>query len=215
MNISIECLPASGAEAARQVRQQVFGSEWRLSLPQVCEYHPGRQLTLVARDRSSQEPVAALTVAETTGDAEVHGRVGLSFLKGERVARHTQLAVLKPYRGLNLSIRLILEAQRRFVAPQNIRYTWLLFDAARASGSLLCALLGFHCGSAVIRAEHGPCRLLFRDELSVSAQSGNRRGWAYLTALAESKSVPEVEPLFSRRLDATGRGESISPPPAT
>ena len=105
MNVYIEC-DGPGAKAASRVRQQVFGREWRLTLPPLSECAPELQLTLVARDRSNQEPIAALTVLETTGNAEIHGRLGLDYFNEERTARYTQLAVLKPYRGMNLPVRL-------------------------------------------------------------------------------------------------------------
>jgi hypothetical protein len=179
MNISIECLAAS-AEAACQVRQQVFGREWRVTLPQLSEYPPERQLTLVVRDRTNQEPVAALTVVETTGDAEMHGRLGLSFFKGERTARYTQLAVLKPYRGMNLPVRLILTARRRFVGPKQIRYTWLLFDAEHAKTSSLCSLLGFGASRRRFLTEYGCSRVLTRDEATTQAELCDRRAQSWL-----------------------------------
>ena len=163
MNLSIECLPAS-APAACPVREQVFGREWRVILPNLSEYPADRQLTLVARDRSNQEPIAALTVVETTSDVKTHGRFGLSFFKDERAARYTQLAVLKPFRGLNLPVRLILDARRRFVDPRQIHYTWLLFGAERARTSSLCTLLGFGARSSSFLTEYGCSRVLMRDE---------------------------------------------------
>jgi hypothetical protein len=190
MNISIECFADSGAEAASQVRQRVFGREWRLTLPQLSESDPERQLTLVARDRSNQEPVAALTVVETTGYAELHGRLGLSFLKRDRVARYAQLAVLKPYRGMNLPVRLILEARRRFVGPKQIHHTWLLFDAERAKTSSLCNLLGFGASRRRFFTEYGCSRVLTRDEISPHAELCDRRAQRWLDG-TEPKGVVE------------------------
>lgn len=170
MNISIECV-ATSAAAARQVRGEVFGREWHVTLPELNQYAPERQLTVVAHDRANDEPVAVLTVLETTGEEEMHARLGLSFSNNERVARYTQLAVLKPYRGLNLPVRLILEAHRRFVGPKEIRYTWLLFDAARARASSLCSLLGFSASSRRYLTEYGCSRALTRDETTMQARS--------------------------------------------
>jgi hypothetical protein len=130
------------------------------------------------------------------------------------MARYTRLAVMPQYRGRSLSMRLILEAQRLFVAQENIRHTWLLFDAARASTSLLCAMLGFNCGREVIRSEHGPCRLLTRDELSLTAQDGNRRGWSYLTALGMADGIPEESLFPYPAVDRFGIAQSIALPPA-
>lgn len=173
MNISIECVESSAA-AACQVRNEVFGREWHATLPDLNQYAPERQLTLVAHDESSHEPVAVLTVLETTGEQERHARLGLSFFNNERVARYTQLAVLKPYRGLNLQVRLILEAHRRFVGPKEIRYTWLLFDAERAKASSLCTLLGFSASSRRFLSEYGCSRALTRDETTMQARSCDR-----------------------------------------
>src|SRR5215467_2458802 len=102
MDISIECVAPSAAAVCR-VRNEVFGREWRVSLPDLSQYPPERQLTVVAFDRSSldtskHEPVAVVTVLETTGQEELHRRFGLSHFNHERTARYTQLAVLKPYR---------------------------------------------------------------------------------------------------------------------
>ena len=172
MNISIECV-ASSAAAACQVRNEVFGREWHVTLPELTQYAPERQLTLVAYDGSSHEPVAVLTVLETTGEEEMHSRLGLSF-HDERAARYTQLAVLKPYRGLNLPVRLILEAHRLFVGPNDIRYTWLLFHAERARTSSLCSLLGFSASSRRFLTEYGCSRALTRDEATMHARSCDR-----------------------------------------
>jgi len=173
MNISIECV-ASSATAACQVRNEVFGREWHVILPELTQYSPERQITLVAHDRSSDEPVAVLTALETTREEEMHARLGLSFFHHERVARYTQLAVLKPYRGLNLPVRLILEAHRRFVSPRGIRYTWLLFDAERAKTSSLGSLLGFSVSSRKFLTEYGCSRALTRDETTAHAKSCDR-----------------------------------------
>jgi hypothetical protein len=96
------------------------------------------------------------------------------------VARYTQLAVLKPYRGLNLPVRLILEAHRTFVRPKEIRYTWLLFDAARARTSSLCQLLGFSASSRRFLTEYGCSRALTRDESTMQARSCDRTAQSWV-----------------------------------
>jgi hypothetical protein len=178
MDISIEVVAPSAA-AACQVRSQVFGHEWHVTLPDLSQYPPERQLTLVAFDRSSHdgakhEPVAVVTVLETTGQEELHRRFGLSHFNHERAARYTQLAVLKPYRGLDLPVRLILEAHRSFVGPMEIRFTWMLFDAERAKSSSLCTLLGFRASSRQFLTEYGCSRALTRDERTARARSCDR-----------------------------------------
>jgi hypothetical protein len=181
MNLSIECLPAS-APAPCQVREQLFGREWRVILPDLSEYATDRQLTLVARDKSNQQPIAALSVVETTSDVKTHGHLELSFFKDERAARYTQLAVLKPYRGLNLPVRLILGAQRRFVEPRQIHYTWLLFGAERARTSSLCTLLGLGASSRSFLTEYGCSRVLMRDETATLARSCDCHAQSWLEA---------------------------------
>jgi hypothetical protein len=179
MDILIECVPAS-ADAATQVRQQVFAREWQVTLPRLTEYDPKRQLTLVARNRSNQEPIAVLTVLETTGDTKLHSRLGLSSFEGDSAARYTQLAVLMPYRGMNLPILLITEARKRFVGPKQIRYTWLMFDAERAKSSSLCHRLGFGTSPGRFLTEYGCVRILTRDERSPGAALCDRKTRTWL-----------------------------------
>jgi hypothetical protein len=187
MDISIDCV-ASSAAAACQVRNEVFGREWRVTLPDLSQYPPEGQLTVVAFDGSNHEPVAVVTVLETTGQEELHRRFGLSHFNQERAARYTQLAVLKPYRGLDLPVRLILEAHRRFVSDTEIRYTWMLFDAERARTSSLCTLLGFRASSRKFRTEYGCSRALTRDERTTRARSCDRLAQSWVDE-AEHGSV--------------------------
>ena len=179
MNISIESVPVSDESVCR-IREQVFRCEWRVLLPSLSQYSPERQLTLVARDRSTEEAVAALTVVETTNDSEMHNRFGLCSLQSGRTARYTQLAVLKPYRGMNLPARLILAARERFVCPREIRYTWLLFDAEHARASSLCRLLGFHASWRTFLTNYGCSRVLTRDEFSAAAEVCDRQAQCLL-----------------------------------
>ncbi len=199
----------------QNVENRVFHVEKRIELPRLEVPSDRMVCRLIARAACNGEAVGSLSVVETGTDAPILRRYA-NLVGGDsgRAVRYTRLAVLPDYRGYSLSMRLLLEAERRFVAPENIQYGWLLFDAARAANSLLSTLLGFRCGSDVIRSEYGPCRLLFRDEMSITAQNGNRRGWAYLTALAASNSVPEVESLFSRPFGATSHAAAVPLPPA-
>jgi GNAT superfamily N-acetyltransferase len=189
MSISIECVTASDAEAASHVRQQVFERELRLNLPRLSECNPEGQLTLVARDTATHEPIAALTVVETTGRADLHDRLGLAFIKGERAARYTQLAVLKPYRGINLPVRLILEARRRFVGPRQIHYTWLLFDADRVRTSSFLNVLGFGARGTRILTEYGYSRVLIRDDTSPQAALCDERARRWLQETGHGRLV--------------------------
>jgi hypothetical protein len=199
-----EACSAGDVQAIRYLEDRVFRKEMGIKLPALEEAPGATAFRLLARRASSGEPVATLSVVESNAPGEILRR---------RMARYTRLAVLPECRGRSLSMRLLLEAQRLYVARENIRHTWLLFDAPRASTSLLCTLLGFHCGQAVIRSEYGPCRLLSRDELSFSAQDANRRGWAYLTALGMAGGIPE-ESLFPYPVCGPASHEAIALPPA-
>lgn len=138
----------------------------------------------MACDRSNREAVAAVTVLETTGNIELDCRLGLSFSVRERVARYTQLAVLKAHRGINLPVRLIIESRRRFVGPKHIRYTWLMFNAERAKTSVLCNLLGFAASRLRFFTEYGCVRILTRDETSLEAALCDRRAQNWLEEAA-------------------------------
>jgi GNAT superfamily N-acetyltransferase len=155
---------AATLAAADRVREEVFGREWNQSLPRLGSHDSTQMVTLIARTEAGAQPIAALTLLDTTADSEVHHRFELPFEDGIRVARYTRLAVLKPYRGLNVPLQLILEARRRFVATAEIGYTWLLFDAERAASSSICRLLGFHASARTFRTEYGLSRVLWRSE---------------------------------------------------
>lgn len=108
--------------------------------------------------------MGTLSVVDTTGDSELHAKYGLSFDRGTRTARLTQLAVLKPYRGLKIPLKLIFEAYRRFVWTRGFDVTWLIFDAATAQSSLYCSILDYEMSSGVFTAEYGKIRVLLRSE---------------------------------------------------
>ena len=176
MNFVIEPVKdALAAARATYVREEVFGREWKLQVPPLPASHSAGMLTLIARPESQFEPVAVLTVMETTGDQELHRRLGLAFDEGARIARYTQLAVLKPYRGLNLPVQLVLAARRQFVVPRHIDYTWLLFDAERAGSSSFCKLLGFRASLETFDTEYGCSRVLIRkDGAAITGVNGWR-----------------------------------------
>src|SRR5262245_25417392 len=100
---------SSSAAAAAYVREQVFAREQNLVVPPLSPRDASEELTLIAVAGTPPKPIAALTVVETSGDDHLHQRLGLVFPPGARVARFAQLAVLKPYRGLNIPVELILE----------------------------------------------------------------------------------------------------------
>ena len=151
---------------AAYVREEVFGREWNLRIPPIVTVDGAECLTLIASSRPDLQPVAVVTVVETTQDLALHRRLGLLFPEGARIARYTQLAVLKPYRGLSIPVQLVAEAHRRFVAPQRIEYTWLLFNANRAASSSFCTALGFRPAPGTVNTEYGLSRVLIRNHAS-------------------------------------------------
>ncbi len=176
MNITIEAAnDAAALRAVYSVREEVFGKQCFRRLPRLEGYDPAQILTLVARLAYTNEPVAALSVVETTGDVAQHSALELSFPGGSRVARYTQLAVLKAYRGLHLPAHMIAEARRRFVLPNQIRYTWLLFNADTARSSSFCRELSFKCVEREFATEYGRSRVLVRRERNDEAELAGQR----------------------------------------
>lgn len=171
--------------AIRRVRSQVFAREMGVALPAISADHTA-VFHLLARSKAGGEVVAALSVVETSGDDELHQRYGLDFPPGARIARYTQMAVLRPFRGLDLPLKLILEVHRRFIAPGLFDYTWLLFDAGRAASSNLCRRLSFEQGAQVSLTEYGRSRVLVRDEASPQARFAMRLAAEFV---AETSSV--------------------------
>ena len=160
------------AAGAEYVRNEVFGREWKLQGTRVPAWNGAEMLTLIARPVSELRPVAVVTVVETTKEQLLHRRYGVALHNGDRAARYTQLAVLKPYRGLGLPAQLVLEARRQFVASRAIDYTWLLFDADRARSSSFCRHLGFHASSEIYHTEYGRSRVLVRNDGADRPASG-------------------------------------------
>jgi len=189
MNFVVEAIESSQlAHSAAAIRKEVFEGEWKRSLKSPTFQNPGQHLDLIARVESSGEPVAVMTVVETTGNAGLHKRFGLPFSTAERSARYTQLAVLKPYRGMDIPLLLILEGKRRFVRPGGFKYTWLLFDPDRASASSLCRQLGFQAGASTYRSEYGRVRVLSRNETQSAACDADKDALDYIAALSGCRS---------------------------
>jgi hypothetical protein len=173
-------------EAIRHLETCVFVNEKHIDLPPLTEKSGRKLFRLLAREKLSGLPVATLSVAE----GEVHPRLlnhrASGIRRGESSARYTRLAVRREWRGRGLHLSLFLEAQRHFITPAGIRHTWFLIETGQRSPSLLETVLRFGCDTKVVQSEYGPCRMLFRDELSITAQRGNRSAWAYIAALAAS-----------------------------
>ncbi|HEY7183621.1 MAG TPA: hypothetical protein VIC84_19480 [Blastocatellia bacterium] len=168
----------------RRIRQQVFECEMGLTLPALNTPAGVAAAHVIARVEPTGEPVAALTVVDTTDETDLRGQYGLHLRPVARTARYTQLAVSKPYRGMNLPLMLILEAHCHFVAPGEFTHTWLLFDAKRAAKSSLCARLGFSASERVFHSEFGVNRILVRDERSAFCEQALRQTQQYLAAVA-------------------------------
>lgn len=167
MTIVIEPATTRRDEAAvRRIRRHVFQREMSIALRQSDSPDKAMALDLLAWVEPGGDPVGALTVIETSENDHLHESYGLRFGPSARVARFTQMAVLKPYRGMNIPLMLMLEAHRRFVAPLRFHYTWLLFDAERAVSSLICKMLCFTPTEHSFLSEYGLCRALVRDERS-------------------------------------------------
>jgi hypothetical protein len=187
------------AAMAAHVREEVFGREWNLRVPPIAPRIGTEALTLIARAESHPEPAAVVTVIETTDEHELHRRLGLVFPERSRIARYMQLAVLKPYRGLNLPVQLVLEARTQFVKPRRMDYTWLLFDAKRASSSSFCQLLGFSASAETFSTEYGHSRVLVCNEAARlpalhdwSARSNHRTNGYARAASAAIHAVRQI-----------------------
>jgi hypothetical protein len=171
--------------AMRRIRRQVFEYEMGLALPALSAPEGVAAAHVIARAEATGAPVAALTVVDTTNETDLCGRYGLCLHPNARAARYTQLAVVKPYRGMNLPLMLILKAHYHFVVPGGFTHTWLLFDAERAASSSLCARLGFSASEGVFHSQLGVNRLLVRDERSAFCEQAIRRTQQYLAAVAQ------------------------------
>jgi hypothetical protein len=170
----------------RRIRQQVFEHEMGLTLPPLSVPEGVAAAHVIARVELTGEPVAALTVIDTTNEVGLCEQYSLCLRPEARTARYMQLAVRKPYRGKDLPLMLILEAHRRFVAPGKFTHTWLLFDAERAANSSLCRRLGFWASERAFPSQFGIRRILVRDERSAFCEQALRQTQQYLAAVARN-----------------------------
>jgi len=168
-----------------RIRRQVFEYEMGLTLPALSVPEGLDAAHVIARAELTGEPVAALTVVDTTNEVDLCEQYGLCLDPDARTARYTQLAVSKPYRGMNLPLMLILKAHYHFVAPGKFTHTWLLFDAERAANSSLCARLGFSVSERVFHSQFGITRILVRDERSAFCEQAIWQTQQYLVAVAQ------------------------------
>ena len=180
-------------DAMFRIRQEVFEREWGIALAQLRAYDETSALHLLAMVEPGACPVAALTVVDTSGDQQLHESYGLPFAPQTRAARYTQLAVLKPYRGMDIPVRMIVEAHHRFIVPGRFDYTWLLFDARHATSSSLCQWLAFTASEQAFVSEYGFSRSLIRDEQALRCKRAIRRVERYFGKSAGSSLVAELQ----------------------
>ena len=179
MNIVIEEIANSQDVAAMfEVWKQVFEREMGITLPQ--EPASSNISHWLARLKQSRDAVGTLTVVDTSGRHHLHDDLGLGFDPQARVARFTHLAVLKPFRGLNIPLAMMLEAHRSVIVTGGFDYTWLLFDAGKAGNSFLSRQLGFTLLPQTFVSEYG-CRCpLVRNERTHEATRAIRTAESYL-----------------------------------
>jgi hypothetical protein len=176
-----------------RIRRIVFEQEMGVALPRLGVSVDPNALHLLARLERGGEPIGALSVIETSEEHPLHESYGLRFDPGVRVARYTQLAVMKPYRGMSVPLMMVLEAHRRFVVPSHCDYTWLLFDAERAQSSFLCRWLGFRPGAAAFQSEYGRSRALLRDERAPLSKQAIGHAGRHIAQLRQV-CAPSVQP---------------------
>src|SRR5215470_11436494 len=180
-------------DAMFRIRQEVFEREWGIALAQLRSYDETSALHLLALVEAGGHPVAALTVVDTSADQQLHESYGLGFASHTRAARYTQLAVVKSYRGMDIPVRMILDAHYRFVVPGRFDYTWLLFDARRAASSSLCQWLAFSASERAFASEYGFSRSLVRDESAPRCKHAIRRVERYFGQSAWPPLLAEQE----------------------
>lgn len=170
--------------AMMSIRQEVFENEMGIKLDPLQPSDNGHVTYLLARVGPNQEPVGCLCVQDTTNNHQLHEELGLIFDPQTRVARYTHLAVLKPYRGMNIPLAMMLEAHRSVIVPRQFDHTWLLFDIERAAHSFLSRLLGFKLLPQTFDSEYGRRQPLVRDENELHAQQIVDQAEKYLSQCA-------------------------------
>lgn len=193
MKIIIETVTNSeDTDAMWQIRRDVFERELGIMLapPEISEKNAITHL--LARVAPGREAIGTMSLIDTSGNQQLHASCGLNFEFHARVARYTHLAVLKPYRGMNIPLMMMLEAHRRIIVPQYFDYTWLLFDVERASTSFLCKRLGFTQSAGTFVSEYG-CRCpLVRDEHLPQAVKAVEQAEQYLKQYKHLSALTEV-----------------------
>jgi hypothetical protein len=188
MDIVIEQIVSDEDFAAMlEVWKQVFEFEMGIVLPQ--DDASSNTSHWLARLERSTEPVGTLSVVDTSDQPELHDSLALGFDPGARVARFTHLAVLKPYRGKNIPLAMMLKAHRSMIVPGQFDNTWLLFDVEKAANSFLSRQLGFTLLPQTFVSAYG-CRCpLVRNEHSREAKRAIRQAELYLKQLEHAYTL--------------------------
>jgi hypothetical protein len=184
MKIRLEAVTNIEQEAAAaRVRRGVFGTEWAFELARIAPNDLSRAHQLIARVLPDDEVVATVAILDTTGNRTLHEKYELPVGRFDRVARYTHMAVLKPYRGLNLPVYMLMEARQLFIIPSGFTYTWLLFQADRAMSSTFCTTMAYSASTRIVNAEQGRCRVLLRNEKSHEAHAADMRTRCFLDSI--------------------------------
>jgi hypothetical protein len=176
--------------AMMEVRRQVFEREMGIRLAPDDAPAGAKVSHLIALTYPDRRAVGTLSVIETSGDERLHAGHNLGFEPGARAARFTHLAVLRPLRGRNIPLMMMLEAHRLFVAPRRYDYTWLLFDAERVPNSFLTRLLGFRPRADIFVSEYGRRRPLVRGERDEEAARAIRQAERFLNQSGRLYALP-------------------------
>lgn len=181
------------------IRTQVFSTEYGYPFSPLPGVGKSGFWHVLARD--NHDAIGTLSVMDTTGNRQVHQRHRLSFGEKERVARYTQLAILKPYRKRGIFEMLIETAQRTVIRPHGFTVEWLLYPAARAHSCKLTRCLGFTAETPTLATEFGECRVLVRRESSLLQVSGTQEPFSAVEncRLEVQGEAPASANLFLRR----------------
>jgi len=193
MKIIVEQAKTKADRAAvARIRQQVFEREMGLALKPLSEFDGGSHL--LARIEPNRYPVGALSVIDTSNDHDLHKSFGLGFGRQARAARLSHLAVLAPYRRMNIPLMMLLHAFREIIGPGGFDYTWLLFDTDRVASSALVNLLGFIPTKHGFSSEYGQRSALVRNETASRTLNATRRAEQYLEQSRQFRLVAEPTP---------------------
>jgi hypothetical protein len=184
MKIRLEAVTNIEQEAAAaRVRREVFGTEWAFELSRIAPNDLSRANQLIARALPDDEVVATVAILDTTGNRCLHEKYELPVGRFDRVARYTHMAVLKPYRGLNLPLYMLLEARQLYIIPGGFTYSWLLFQADRAISSTFCTTMAYSASTQIVNGEEGRRRVLLRNEKSHKAHVADMQTRSFLDSI--------------------------------